>query len=316
MTGSKKSKALVGYLSVLLVVSATVAFFASAATPGTPVPQAAYLGPGRYEIQCLGSNKFLTLADDGYVRQWNASNSSNQWWDIADAGPGFVSIKSADSGMAMDIEGGASRDEARIIVAPQNYSESQMWRLEDQGGGIVRILTRLGKAIELPDDDQHNGTRFMLWKPIEKDAERFRLRLIAPAPRRDRDDDRDRDRDRDRAEANWTGEKSTYDLGYSLGVQDARAQLRRTFARHRGQYDRQWEDAFIEGYYDGYDNGRTDLTAMRGEEKGSYNAGFRRGRQDSDQGRKPNFMRYSNEFDQRSEPFFRRGYEDGYYKSR
>jgi Ricin-type beta-trefoil lectin domain-like len=314
MTRSK-SKAVVWYVFVLVILAITVAFFAAA---GTPPLQASYAGPGRYEIQCLGSNKYLsaTKQEGNFVLQWEATNSPNQWWDIEDAGYGYFFIKSADSGMALDIEGGVSRDEARIIVSPPANSESQMWRLEDQGGGAMRILTRQGKAIELPDDNQHNGARFMLWRPIDKNAERFRLRLIAPAQRRDRDRDRDKDNDDRRGEGNWAGEKSTYHLGYSLGVQDSRAQLRRTFARHRGEYDRQWEEAFIEGYYDGYDNGRTDVSLMRDEEKEIYNAGFRRGRQDFDQGKKPNFMRYADQFDQRSEPFFRRGYEDGYYRGR
>ena len=294
-----------------------MAFFAAARAP---LPQSAYVGPGRYEIQSVASNKFMTASttEGNYVRQWEAANSTNQWWDISDAGYGFVIIKSADSGMVLDIEGGAPRDEAKVILAPQNNSDSQVWRIEDLGGGLVRIVSRLGKAIDLPDDSQRNGVRFQLWRPVDKDVERFRLRLIAAAQRRDHDGDRDHDRDRNdgRGEDNWTGEKRTYDLGYSLGLQDARAQLRRTFTRHRGEYDRQWEDAFIEGYYDGYDNGRTDTSSMRDDERESYNAGFRRGRDDAQQGKKANFMRYSDQFDQHSEPFFRRGYEDGYYKSR
>ena len=314
MNRTKRNRNIIWYLFVLMVVLGTLVFFTSA---GTPLPQTTYGGPGRYDIQSVASNKFMTVVstEGNYVRQWDAADSTNQWWDIDDAGYGSVVIKSAESGMVLDIEGGAPRDEAKIIVAPLNNSESQLWRLEDLGGGLVRIISRLGKAIDLPDDNQRNGVRFMLWRPIDKDVERFRLRLIAAAPRRDRDGDRDRGKDDRRGEGNWTGEKRTYDQGYSLGVQDAKAHLRRTFTRHRGEYDRQWEEAFIEGYYDGYDNGRTDTSVMRDEERESYNAGLRRGRQDYEQGKKPNFMRYADQFDQRSEPFFRRGYEDAYYKA-
>ena len=161
-----KSKAIIWYVFVLAVLVVTVAFFAAAAAP---VPQGSYAGPGRYEIQSLGSNLYLTAEsqEGNIVRQWEAANSPKQWWDIEDAGYGYVFIKSADNGMALDIEGGVSRDEARLIVSPPANSESQMWRLEDQGGGVVRILTRQGKAIDLPDDNQHRGARFMLWKPID-----------------------------------------------------------------------------------------------------------------------------------------------------
>jgi hypothetical protein len=63
-------------------------------------------------------------------------------------------------------------------------------------------------------------------------------------------------------------------------VQDARAHLRRSYARYNGQFDADKQDAFIEGYYDGYDSGRADFSQMQSGEKQSYDAGYRYGRQD------------------------------------
>jgi hypothetical protein len=60
-------------------------------------------------------------------------------------------------------------------------------------------------------------------------------------------------------------------------VQDARAHLRRSYARHNGQFDADKQDAFIEGYYDGYDSGRADFSQMQLGEKQSYDAGYRYG---------------------------------------
>ncbi len=92
--------------------------------------------------------------------------------------------------------------------------------------------------------------------------------------------------------------------------------MRRTYARHKGDYNSQWEESFIEGYYDGYDAARPDTTVMRSDEKDLYDAAYRSGQSDYRGGREPNYSRYSDRFDSRSEPFFRRGYTDGYYSSR
>ena len=92
--------------------------------------------------------------------------------------------------------------------------------------------------------------------------------------------------------------------------------LRRTYGRHKGKYDRQWEEAFIEGYYDGYDAGRFDTTILLPAEKDYYDDGYRRGQQDYREGRRPEYVRYAGRLDVRFEPFFRRGYEDGYYSAR
>jgi hypothetical protein len=111
-------------------------------------------------------------------------------------------------------------------------------------------------------------------------------------------------------------EKGAYHQGYSFGVQDARAHLRRSYARYHGQFDAGKQGAFIEGYYDGYDSGRADFSQMQSGEKQSYDAGYRYGRQDYQQRRNPNYTRYADRFDPPSEPYFRRGYEDGYSSSR
>ena len=74
----------------------------------------AYSGPGRYEIESVASGKAveIDLRDRRTVRQWTAvhqgdqpnppNNLRNQQWDIEDAGYGYVRIKSAETGMALD----------------------------------------------------------------------------------------------------------------------------------------------------------------------------------------------------------------------
>ena len=55
---------------------------------------------------------------------------------------------------------------------------------------------------------------------------------------------------------------------------------------------------------------------MAGEEKESYDEGYRIGQRDNREGKESNYMRYAERFSPRFENFFRRGYSDGYYSAR
>ena len=55
---------------------------------------------------------------------------------------------------------------------------------------------------------------------------------------------------------------------------------------------------------------------MRSEEKSSYDDAYRLGQKDYRESREPNYARYTDRVDSRFEPFFRRGYADGYYSAR
>jgi hypothetical protein len=179
--------------------------------------------PGRYKIQNAASDKFMDIdGNDGTIHQWEFGNQKSQLWDIEMGGNGYVYIRSAENGMLLDIAGGAPRDEARLMLAPQNGSQNQLWMIEDAGEGLFRITSRFGKCIDVPDASRANGVGWQLWRPIEKYAEKFRFSLVADAPAGNRDRDH-RDRDND-GEAR--GEKGAYHQGYSFGVQDARAHLR------------------------------------------------------------------------------------------
>jgi hypothetical protein len=286
------------------------------------------LGPGRYEIQNAASDKFMDVdrSDGITVRQWESNRQKSQQWEIENAGNGYVHIRSAENGMVLDIAGGVPRDEARLILNRPNGSETQLWSVEDAGEGLVRISSRFGKCIDVPDASRDNGVRWQLWRPIEKYAEKFRLVPVRGGPARDRDDrpagfDRDGRGDAGRGDTGrgdtGSAEKETYHQGYSLGMEDAQAHLRRSYARHKGQYNPERQDAFVEGYYDGYDSGRTDTNEMmQPMEKQSYDLGYRFGRQDYQQRNSPNYTRYADRFDTRSEPYFRRGYESGYNPAR
>jgi len=298
----------------LLLLSVALGFGSLSALARTPDPRDAYKGPGRYEIEIVASGKALALdlRDQHTVRQWSPDHKTNQQWDLEDAGGGYVYIRSAETGMALDTEGGYARDGAPVIVSQPGGGDGQLWRIQEVDDGHVTIISRVGLSLDLPNSSHDNGIAMQVWKPWSHNNQKFRLIWVSgpvPRPFGDRYEGRDRDvRD-------GRDEKSSYDLGYSLGIQDFRAQLRRSYARHKGEYNPQGEEAFIEGYYDGYDAGRTDNSWMRPAEKGSYDEGYRLGLQDQREGRKPNYMHYADRFDASSEPQFRKGYADGYYST-
>jgi hypothetical protein len=295
---------------VLAVIAAGVAAmsFGSAAALAQ---QVGYAGPGRYEIENVATGKVLDLnrQDAHSVVQWSRRHSLTQLWDIEDAGNGYVVVRSAENHLVLDIDGGRARDGARVLVTTANGGDSQLWKIGG-GGSEVRFTSRLNIALDLPHGAPGDGTEYQVWSSADQNNQRFRLIWrgaaqpiqVAPAyvPMPE----------------NTSDEKRAYQHGYRKGVEDFREHQRRSYARHRGRYDAQFEEAFIEGYYDGYDASRPDTNYMAGEEKESYDEGYRIGQRDNREGKDPNYMRYAERFPQRFENSFRRGYSDGYYSAR
>jgi hypothetical protein len=308
------SEKIISRTHVALALIAVLGFSSASARAQSP---RAYSGPGRYEIESVASGKAVEvdLRDGRTVRQWTAvhqgdqpnppNNLRNQQWDIEDAGLGYVRIKSAETGSALDAEQPNMRAAVPVVLSRPSKEQTQLWRIEDAGEGVVKISSRLGKSLDLPDGSHSNGTHFQIFPSNPGDNQKFRLfRVDGPGFRASRYPER---------AAPESTERGGYDLGYSLGLEDSRSQLRRTYARHRGKYNPQWEEAFIEGYYDGYDSGREVSSRLRDTDRDPYEAAFRLGRQDSQESRRPDYMRYADRFDSRSEPLFRRGYADGYH---
>jgi hypothetical protein len=318
----------------------TLALIAAAAfnvSPAVAQQSSGYSGAGRYQIQNVASGKVLDvdLRDGHTLRQWDAAygsdqlnppnNARNQQWDIEDAGFGFVHIKSAQTGLALDVEKPAIREAVPVILSGVAKMDTQLWRIEDLADGTVKITSRIGKSLDLPNGSRSNGTHFQVFPANPGDNQKFRL--IRVDGRGERFGDRGRDEhhgDHDRGlgvrESSYSERavpenpaKASYELGYSLGLEDSRSQVRRSYGRHRGQYNPQFEEVFIEGYYDGYDNGHDGSVRLRDSERGSYDAGYRLGRQDAHEGRRQDYTRYVDRFDPGSEPLFRRGYTDGFH---
>lgn len=292
-------------ISILLAAISLNGALARAQAPGP-----GYAGPGRYEIENVASGKVLDLnrQDQRTLVQWPRTHAQTQQWDIEDAGNGYVYVKSAATGLTLDIDGGRARDGARVITSRPAGGDSQLWKIEGKGSER-RFTSRLGISLDLPHSSHDDGVEYQTWSGAGADNQRFRLVWISGSSAA-------ANRNPYGADNNMSDEKRAYDRGYHYGADDFKTRLRRTYARHKGQYSLQWEEAFIEGYYDGYDAARPETNVMRSEEKSSYDDAYRLGQKDYRESREPNYARYTDRVDSRFEPFFRRGYADGYYSAR
>ena len=138
-----------------------------------------YSGPGRYQIESAASGKVLDvdLRDGRTLRQWDASRSNvpNQQWDIEDAGAGFVRIKSAQTGMTLDLAQPNVHEAVPVSLSPVGSVQTQLWRIEDLGQGQVKIISRVGKALDLPDGSRSNGKHFQIFPANGGNNQKFIL---------------------------------------------------------------------------------------------------------------------------------------------
>jgi hypothetical protein len=231
---------------IALVLIAASAFAIPSAQAQLP---SGYSGPGRYQIQNVASGKVLDvdLRDGRTIRQWAAAygsdqlnppnNVRNQQWDIAEAGAGFVRIKSAQTGMNLDVQQPYVHEAVPVILSRPGNDQTQLWRIEDVGQGWVKITSRIGKSLDLPDGSHSNGTHLQVFPPNGGDNQKFLLIRIDGQRRdvlirREVDDGRDHDgyRDRDNEFRGWGESYMVYcpsdDMGRAWCPADSRFGVR------------------------------------------------------------------------------------------
>jgi len=117
-------------------------------------------------------------------------------------------------------------------------------------------------------------------------------------------------------DANRGGDRTVIDRGYRLGSDDARRSLSRDYRRYTTEYDSRTEASFRSGYEQGYDAIRGSGSITGGgssETREAYADGRRYGQRDAQDRLRPDYKRYSERYNSRTESEFRRGYQDGYY---
>jgi Predicted beta-xylosidase len=125
-----------------------------------------------YKIISKRSGKALDVS--GYssnpgalIDQWAYVGGNNQRWEIVDVGNGYYKIKSAHSGLVLDIVD--ESPEENIAQAASAETDSQQWRLEKAEGYYKIINKSNGKVLDVSNESYSNGANVHLWEYVGKD---------------------------------------------------------------------------------------------------------------------------------------------------
>ena len=156
--------------------------------------QGGFNGPGRYEIANLKSAKVLDLDrnDQTTVIQFSSRGTDNQRWDVEPADGGFVFFRNSMNGKALQPV--RSGNGAELICARFERSTDQQWRIEAGKDGNALIVSRNGRALDIPDGSSRDGLHVQIYDLNGDSNQRFVLRRVGGSV--ERSDDRDRPRGR------------------------------------------------------------------------------------------------------------------------
>ncbi|WFE65389.1 alpha-galactosidase [Micromonospora sp. WMMD714] len=135
-------------------------------TPQTTTPT-----PTTYTLTARHSAKLLDVSnaattDGANVVQWTANGQANQRWRFSDAGGGWSTVVSVNSGKCLDVYGGAgtTTDGARVVQWTCNGGTNQQWRLQDVGDGQVQLVARhSGKCLDVLNAGLTDGAQVVQW---------------------------------------------------------------------------------------------------------------------------------------------------------
>ena len=133
-----------------------------------------------YTIKAKHSGKALDVA--GYsnqpgalVDQWTYVGGNNQRWELIDLGTGYFKIKSAHSGLALDIvEGSPERD---VCQTTPSAIDSQQWRLEKVGGYYKIVNKSNGMVMDVSEESKSNGKKVHLYSYVGKANQLWKIEV-------------------------------------------------------------------------------------------------------------------------------------------
>ena len=147
--------------------------------PHPAAAQGGFNGPGRYEIINVHSGKVLDLDrnDQTTVIQFSARGTDNQVWEIESAGAGFYSLRSSMNGNALEAAG--TGNSAPLHATRFDGRSSQQWRIDNANGGNALIVSRLGKAVDIPDGTSADGARVQIYDSNGDSNQQFTFRPVS-----------------------------------------------------------------------------------------------------------------------------------------
>jgi hypothetical protein len=107
-----------------------------------------------------------STADGANVVQWAANGQTNQRWQFRDAGAGFFTVVSVNSGKCLDVAGGptATADGVRVVQWTCSGGTNQQWRIQDLGTGYVQLVARhSNKCLDVLNAATTDGAQLVQW---------------------------------------------------------------------------------------------------------------------------------------------------------
>ena len=144
---------------------------------------AQFNGPGRYEIESKVSDLVLEVKseDQRSVQQYTRNGRLNQEWDIQPAGNGYFYIQSAEGGKVLSLANGSGQEGTSAIVYARHGGEDQLWQIVSVSPGEFQIISKFGRALDVPHKSHEKGTRLQIWTQTGAENQRFRLVFISAA---------------------------------------------------------------------------------------------------------------------------------------
>ena len=167
-----------GIRTVLNVVVVVTAVLVTLYLPCRAGAQGGFNGPGRYEIVNVKSGKALELNrnDQTSVVQSSAREADNQAWEIRTAGGGFYSLQNAMNGNALEAVG--TRNSTPVQATRFDGRSGQQWRFDAGRDGNALIVSRQGKALDIPGGTSSDGARVQIYDRNGDSNQQFQFRRV------------------------------------------------------------------------------------------------------------------------------------------
>ncbi|WP_250009025.1 glycoside hydrolase N-terminal domain-containing protein [Actinoplanes sp. M2I2] len=151
--------------------------YRATATPSGPVETGVI-----YRLVAQHSGKAADIngasaAAGAQLIQWQTTTALNQQFEFLPSDVGYYRIRARHSRLVLQVAGTGTG--ADITQQPDAGTTAQQWRVEDQGGGVVRLLNRLsGLAMDVWQAATADGARISQWTPGSGAHQRFQLQRI------------------------------------------------------------------------------------------------------------------------------------------
>lgn len=91
-----------------------------------------------------------------------------------DSGAAHVKIVHADTGKVLAVEDDSTEAGAQVVLARDDGSEGQQWKLEKDGGYLKIVNRKSGKVLDVFEASQDEGTRIIVWDEKSDDTDNQR----------------------------------------------------------------------------------------------------------------------------------------------